>query len=279
MTQRSLVIGLDGSSWNVLDSLIEGGHMPTLAALKANGAAGVLESTIPFYTGPAWASFATGCSPAVHGVFDFLLLRPGGRLTVANREDLRRPTYLDSLAADGRRSVVVNLPLDHHGAESAVIVNSWLTSDPARRMYPVERRADYEAELAEYRNYPTTFTAPLEEHLADLCGLEQERMNLVKALFSRESWDDFYVLFSAPDWLGHRATGAYLAGDPDARRAFETLYRQMDDAIEWLVSNADDALTVVLSDHGQCEEQYVVHVNGLLREMGLVRLVGERARR
>ncbi len=64
---RTLAIGLDGCSWNVLDPLLETGELPTLARLRAEGAHGVLESTVPFYTGPAWASFATACSPAAHG--------------------------------------------------------------------------------------------------------------------------------------------------------------------------------------------------------------------
>ena len=53
---RTLVIGLDGCSWNVLEPLLETGELPNLSALREQGASGVLESTVPFYTGPAWAS-------------------------------------------------------------------------------------------------------------------------------------------------------------------------------------------------------------------------------
>ena len=57
---RTLALGLDGCSWNVLEPLLETGELPNLSALLETGSHGVLESTIPFYTGPAWASFATG---------------------------------------------------------------------------------------------------------------------------------------------------------------------------------------------------------------------------
>ena len=39
---------------------------------------------------------------------------------------------------------------------------------------------------------------------------------------------------------------------------------------------APDATLAVLSDHGQCEETHVVHVNGVLRDLGVVRLLRER---
>ena len=69
---RTVAIGLDGCSWNVLEPLLETGELPHLAAFVEQGARGVLESTLPFYTGPAWASYATGTSPGAHGVYDFM---------------------------------------------------------------------------------------------------------------------------------------------------------------------------------------------------------------
>jgi predicted AlkP superfamily phosphohydrolase/phosphomutase len=270
---RTVVVGLDGSSWNVLDPLLETGKLPHLAALREEGAGGVLESVVPFYTGPAWSSYATGCSPGVHGVYDFLMLRDDGRLSPAASSDLRRKTYYELLADAGRRSVLVNLPLDQGDVPGAVVVNSWLTVDEGRRLFPRALRSRYEQELAAYRNYPSTFDLPLAEHLDDLCELEASRFRLASALFAQEEWDHFFLLFSAPDWLGHKATGLFLAGDADARGAFERLYAQLDGYIgELRERTGDEATFVVLSDHGQCDEVHVVHVNGILRELGHVRL-------
>jgi predicted AlkP superfamily phosphohydrolase/phosphomutase len=272
---RTVVAGLDGCSWNVLEPLLETGKLPNLAALRETGASGTLESVVPFYTGPAWSSYATGVSPGRHGVYDFLMLRDGGRLTPAGSSDLRRKTYYDLLGAEGRRSVIVNLPLEQGDVPGAVVVNSWLTVDEARRLFPQALRERYEHELAAYRNYPTTFDAPLDRHLEELCELEARRFDLVKALFVKEEWEHFFVLFSAPDWLGHTATGRFLAGDADARAAFLRLYTQLDGYIGWLREHADGATLAVISDHGQCEELYHVHVNGILRELGHVRLRSE----
>jgi len=266
MPQRTLVIGLDGCSWNVLEPLLATGELPHLSRLCAEGAQGVLESTIPFYTGPAWASYATGSSPARHGIYDFMMLRPDGRLSVARQSDLRAATYYQQLGREGRRSVLVNLPIDQDGCDGAVIVNSWLTDGDARRILPMGKRERYRVLLDAYRTFPSA-TGDVEE----LCAIEQARFDLVRELFLGEEWDHFFVLFSSTDWLGHTMTGRYLRGDAEAEAAMLRLYRQLDEHIGWLRERAPDALMAVISDHGQCEEQVVVRVNSVLQDAGLVR--------
>ena len=273
---RTVVVGLDGTSWNVLDPLLASGQLPNLLRLRDEGAHGVLESTIPYYTGPAWASFATGSSPAAHGIYDFRMMREGDEITPASAADLRKKTYYEILADEGIRSVVVNLPLDQGDSPNAVIVNSWLTVDEERRIFPLDLRERYRQALDAYRSYPTTFYAGLDKHLRDLCELEESRFALCRELFLREDWGNFFVLFSSTDWLGHAATGLFLEGDDGARSAFLRLYRQLDGYIGWLREQAPDATLIVLSDHGQCSETHAVHVNGLLRELGFVKLVRER---
>jgi predicted AlkP superfamily phosphohydrolase/phosphomutase len=265
---RTLAIGLDGCSWNVLEPLLESGELPHLDALRENGAHGVLESTVPFFTGPAWASFATGASPAAHGIYDFMMLRPDGTLSVAHQGDLRRKTYFQQLGQEGRRSVLVNLPLDQDGCENTVIVNSWLTDDAERRILPVGRSERYERLLKAYRTFPED-----QEDLDELCAIEQARFDLARELFLAEGWDHFFILFSSTDWFGHVATGAFLAGDPDARAAFLRLYKQIDSHVGWFVERAPDALTTIVSDHGQCEEQAVFRVNAVLHELGFANLI------
>jgi predicted AlkP superfamily phosphohydrolase/phosphomutase len=279
MRVRTIAIGLDGCSWNVLEPLLATGELPHLSALCAEGAQGVLESTIPFYTGPAWASFATGASPAAHGIYDFMMLRPDGRLSVARQSDLRWSTYYQQLGREGRRSVLVNLPIDQDGCDGTVIVNSWLTGDDSRRLLPTDLRRRYGTVLDSYINYPTTFDAPLDVHVDELCTIEARRFDLAYELLLGEDWDHFFVLFSSTDWLAHMAAGSFLEGDADARLAYLKLYRLLDDRIGRLINAAPDALVVVLSDHGQCHEQYALNVNGVLRDLGFVTLRGENAER
>jgi predicted AlkP superfamily phosphohydrolase/phosphomutase len=264
---RTLVIGLDGCSWNVLEPLLDSGELPALAAIVKRGASGVLESTIPFSTGPAWASLATGASPAAHGIYDLAMPDEHDVLRPATRKDMRVPTYYERLGREGRRSVLINFPIDQGGCEGAVIVNSWVTDDDARRILPVGRRVRYRRLLESYSVVPKD-----PRDLEELCRLEEARFDLARELFLSEQWDHFYVLFSSPDWLSHMALGRFLSGKQDGREAFLKLYRQLDRYIGWLVDHAPDALVFVLSAHGQREEVAILRSNMILRDLGLAAL-------
>ena len=53
---KVLVVGLDGGNWTGLTPLLEAGIMPNLKSLIEGGSSGILESTIPPATAPAWSA-------------------------------------------------------------------------------------------------------------------------------------------------------------------------------------------------------------------------------
>ena len=68
---RVLLFGIDGLTFRVLDPMIEHGLLPNFARVRDEGTLGILRSTTPPMTPPAWMSIATGLLPAGHGVYDF----------------------------------------------------------------------------------------------------------------------------------------------------------------------------------------------------------------
>jgi len=57
--QKVLVIGLNGATWNLIKPWAEEGKLSNIKQLMYEGVWGVLESTIPSNTGPAWTSLTT----------------------------------------------------------------------------------------------------------------------------------------------------------------------------------------------------------------------------
>ncbi|MDQ3771827.1 MAG: alkaline phosphatase family protein, partial [Actinomycetota bacterium] len=57
---KTLLLGLDGVTFSILNPAFEAGHMPNLKALFERGTSGVLTSTVPPYTPPGWTSIFTG---------------------------------------------------------------------------------------------------------------------------------------------------------------------------------------------------------------------------
>jgi len=75
---RVLVVGLDGVGWDLLDPLIEGGYVPTLARLVEEGARAELDCRVATgsehnscFCPPVWGSVVTGRDVAAHGLGDF----------------------------------------------------------------------------------------------------------------------------------------------------------------------------------------------------------------
>ena len=112
MKKKVLVIGLDGATFSVIDSLVREERLPNLSRLMREGASGILKSTTPPLTGPAWLSLATGMKPEKTGVYDFVVIRGGGyRLRgVTSREYFGRSLwdYFEQYRKEGRYSKLSN---------------------------------------------------------------------------------------------------------------------------------------------------------------------------
>src|SRR5688500_17517396 len=74
MSIRTLFIGMDGSTFTILDELTKGANpvMPFMSQLFRNGAHGKQRSTSNPLTPPAWTSLMTGRTPGIHDLYDFL---------------------------------------------------------------------------------------------------------------------------------------------------------------------------------------------------------------
>jgi len=73
LAKRVIVLGLDGFSPKIADTLMNEGELPNLKSLKSTGTLGEMATTCPGISPVAWSSFQTGVNPGKHGIFDFLM--------------------------------------------------------------------------------------------------------------------------------------------------------------------------------------------------------------
>ena len=109
----TVLIGLDGATWTILDPYMERGVMPFLRDLCARGTRAPLRSIVPALTPPAWTSVMTGKRPGGHGVFDFFQKDDPDSIhfRFASSQDVHSATIW-SLASDaGQRIISLNFPL------------------------------------------------------------------------------------------------------------------------------------------------------------------------
>ena len=74
--RRAVLVGLDGLDPELCHRLMSEGKLPNMVRLAMAGCFHRLGTTYPAMSPVAWSSFATGVSPARHGIFDFLTRDP-----------------------------------------------------------------------------------------------------------------------------------------------------------------------------------------------------------
>lgn len=302
-TERVLVVGLDGGTYSVLGPLVERGKLPILASMMRDGAWGVLESTIPPHTAPAWTSLATGKNPGRHGVFQFrpvdrTLYREGYR-RVVNASSIAGPTLWELLSEADRTVGVMNVPMTYppRPVKGFMITGMLTPRHASGYVYPPELASElsgYQIDLtvgdSAYgaiggRNL--TSPGALRSLIEELRESVHARAETALRLMRDRPSEFFMVVFTETDRLQH-----YLwhCLDPDTeaystpvceslRAAAEELYVEIDAEMGRLFRQAGETTTkIVVSDHGfRNYPTKALHVNVWLMEQGLLKLGAGRA--
>lgn len=287
------IVGLDGGTYDVLDILVAAGDMPTLAALRAQGACGVLRSVIPPITWAAWCSFMTGKRPEKHGIYDFRLYDPRAyRDTVVTSNSLRDRTIWELMTAAGRRVAVVHLPAMYPPNPRAGTVVSGFDTPSVATMFthPPELRDRILAQIPDYffvaasdREDPRLEQAEtFERFVADVERAFEQRTQVALNLLAEGPWDAFMVHYQSTDALQHRVW-RYIVERERFRERWERLrrvYRRLDAALgRLLAAQPADALVFVISDHGFGVHAGRFYPNVLLERWGYLARRGRHRRR
>jgi predicted AlkP superfamily phosphohydrolase/phosphomutase len=284
---RTLVLGLDCLVPDVLspphDEL-----MPSVAAISAAGTGGLLESTLPPITVPAWTSMLTGRDPGELGVYGFRNRRTFqyGDLVMANSGAVRHPRVWDRVGAHGGRSIVVGVPqTSPPPGIRGVLVSGFegpLSTDGAYTQ-PPELAAEVENIVGEYLfDVPQFRNADLDDVIAIVQRMTERRFTLMEHLLRTHPWDFAMLHEIGPDRMHHcfwhhhdPAHPGYLPDSPYAD-AIRDYYRFLDTRIARLLQAAgDDVAVLIASDHGAKAMHGGVCVNEILRREGLLTLRSE----
>jgi predicted AlkP superfamily phosphohydrolase/phosphomutase len=285
------IVGLDGATWDLAGPFMEAGDMPELRRLTARGAAGVLRSTTPPVTFPAWSSFMTGVNPGKHGIFDFTRRLPGTyEIAFVSSRDRRVPTIWQLLSDAGRRVAVLGVPTTYPPEAVNGIVVGGFDSPVATGIDGsfVHPRAFYDEMRAAVGPYTITDFQELrigpgwhDRALPSILTAIERKRDLARYVLARERWDVFMVLFGEADTASHHfwmfADRRSPRFDPQRGRrhtgALRDVYRRLDAALGAVVADLPaDATVLVASDHGfGGAGTTVLHLNRWLAEEGLLR--------
>jgi predicted AlkP superfamily phosphohydrolase/phosphomutase len=293
--ERTVLVGLDGATFSVLDPLMADGVMPFLSSMASRGARCELTSTRPHVSPAAWTSIATGLNPGNHGVFDFirshdrddevyftlydsrdvdgdtiwtLASRRGFRVTLLNYMLTFPPPQLNGYLVPG----LVSWRHLRRGTRPASLFDT-ITSlfGPAYK----EMAWDFDLEKKVLRGIgPDEYETWVRYHI------RRERLwfELVRHLMSVDPCDITAIVFDGVDKIQHACwhliDPELLPDRPDeAERRVRDLcleyFREVDGYLAEIAGIAGrDARMFVVSDHGFGPTREVFRVNSWLHERG-----------
>jgi len=265
---RTLVIGVDAASWDVIDRLRELDDLSHINSLIKNGATGVLDSTIPPMTPPAWMSMVTGVNPGKHGVYDFVDIDKNEYQIDVNSRNISTPAVWDVFNAKNRSVGIVNFPLIHPPPKvDSFFISGTPFPNSDNIGYPeqVQRHLD---SIEYYANPNVNPEDDPEQYFEEVTRITDTQCNVAIHMLEEYDVDLLWTVFMGIDWIQHDLWGTQI-GDEDA---VERIYRYFDEVIGRLIDTMGDECNIALiSDHGAREIEAEIYMNNLLKELGYLR--------
>lgn len=293
---RTLIIGLDGATYDLLDPLVEEGIMPNLGRIMKDGARGVLRSTIHPLTPPAWTTMTTGRTPGNHGVFDFIRVDRDGTkpsYTLATSSDVMVPTIWQIASREGLRATTLNFPVTFPAKpiEGVVIPGYVPWSYLGRAIHPrpvfkmLKEKGVFKASemSTDWQHERKAVQGLSENQLEDWVNFHITRENrwfdILMTLMEEEPSELTAVLFDGTDRIQHlcyHLIDRETRGDYDTPDAIKTrdlalqYYRNVDGYIQQMIDKAGpDAQVFIVSDHGFTRSgARIFYANTWLEKMG-----------
>lgn len=295
MSIRTLLIGLDGATFSVLDPLMQQGVMPFLRSFFEQGVKAELETIVPALTPPAWTSLMTGRRPGQHGVFDFFRMEsPDSRhVRFFTSHDVQCDTIWSLAAEQNLRVTCLNFPATFPAPKlPGYVVPGWV---PWRQL----RLACWPADLFDQLQQMPGFNPrelgmdiKLEERATEGCANQEEYGPWIQLHIRRErNWFEIArsltatnpspltaVLFDGVDKLQHLCWRFLRPEDDkpleterehDIRRQCLEYFRGLDAILADLCQMAGPEANVILaSDHGFGPTKDVFYINAWLAQQG-----------
>ncbi len=299
---RTVLFGLDGATYSVLDPLMEQGLMPNLQKCRAAGVRCLLESTPLPITPQAWTTLATGRSMGHHGIHDFVRVEQtdsGVILRFNTGRDRHVSTIWKYLSDCGKRITALN----YYGLAPAEPVNGHTMPGfvPGRYL----KRSSFPADLFSRLEQVPHFDVGVlgldldieKEGLAEMppdrweewiqLHIERERawFATMEYLMEHEPSDLTAIVFDGVDKLQHLAyrflDPKYVPANPTPWETkiidlCHSYFKQIDDFLgRTLELLGEDGRLFIASDHGFTASDEILYINKYLHDLGHLRWNGE----
>lgn len=268
----TVVLGLDGANWALLQPWLDDGELPNLAELRRSGVHADLESCLPPVTCPNWRCYSTGKNPGKLGVYWWEHVDTDARsLWTPDAGSFDSADYWDYLNDDDRSVGVMNLPMTYPPAD----VDEFLLSggpDCEDEGYASPDEIERALAADGYAVHPERPVDSSADYAAgdDVVDLIDRRFEAFERLLEERSVDVAHLTIFYSNVLQH----FFWRDDPTL-----AAWRVIDEHLGRLRESYPEATFVLFSDHGCTEIDTVFHANAWLEREGFLATTGGAASR
>ncbi len=271
--------------------------MPSLAGILERGAWGVLESTNPPTTPPAWSSSMTGVGPGRHGIFDFRATPHAdpNRPLVSLRQ-MKGLKLWQALNRHGRTCGFLNVPVLYppEPIDGYMISGMMAPGPDAEFAHPADLKAEIFRLFPDYildvdiPRYDVEFWEDALVFLGDVELATRRRIELFEHLLGARPCDFQMIVLEAADRVGHLFWKYLDPAAPHHERPIAARVRErlapitalIDGFLGRMLERTGDGFDLlVMSDHGFGGNDAYLNVNWWLEQEGLLAVKPEVRRR
>jgi len=262
-SNKVLVIGMDGATFDLIDPWIEQGRLPALAVCLRKGTRSRLLSTPLSNSAQAWSSFITGKNPGKHGIYDFFeTLSDSYGVRFLNASFRKGRSLWRLVNHAGKKVGVLNVPITY----PAEVVNGFLIpgldspgidddfAHPKGLMEEINSKVG--GYILEAGIWGHIRRGRPDKALEGLLEMVKTRTATARYLMAEKAWDLFVVVYTATDKVQHHFWKYMDPARPESHTsepytdAILKVYEEIDKGVGELTAAAGDASVILMSDHG-----------------------------
>lgn len=260
MNGKTVVIGLDGFHIDMVEQF----ELNNIQSIWDNSLSGLMKSTIPMYTCPAWATLQTGQNLGNLGISYFLDQQ--GDIILSNH--IHYPTFYEAMVEQGIKVFILNIPLTYPPKINGDLITGWDT--------PSDNIRDYIHPPSLMTELPI-----LKKYIPHMNGIKgalkaiQRKSELIPQVMKNDKYDFLFFYISETDWIQHH-TLHLIDTDKKKLEVTTSLFKMVDEIVGEVEGylNEKDRL-ILMSDHGFKTYTKTFYINNWLHERGFLHLGGE----
>lgn len=261
---KTIVLGLDGANWELLNPWIDDGTLTNIADLVDDGVRTDMESCLPPVTCPNWRCYSTGKNPGKLGVFWWEKIDTDSQtLSTPNSRSFKSANFWDYLNDQGRSAGIMNIPMTYPPFD---VDDFLIAGGPGSQEEDYAYPRDLQDELDErgYRLHPEVpvTTKDDTDEAADLVDLIDHRLRIFRDIIDDRDIDVAHLTIFYINVLQH----FFWRGEPTKEG-----WKVIDEHIGAIREEYPDATLMLMSDHGCKNVDTVFNVNSWLEQQGYLR--------